>query len=85
MNKYTKKEVRRREVNQALYPDLVMAGATAAMARLYASRGVNADSLSPGVSALPPKEEMEGCMQAAELIADAVMAKKRIICLADYV
>lgn len=84
MEKINKKEVKRRVVDSNLYPVLVNAGVKPAMARLYASRGIDAGSLAPDVNVLPPKDTLEGCLDAASIIADAVMAKKTICLTSDF-
>jgi single-stranded-DNA-specific exonuclease len=84
MNKINKKEVRRRVVNQADYAGLVETGVSPVMARLYASRNIQADSLLPDIGALPPKDTLEGCLDAGKMLADAVMANKVICILLDW-
>jgi len=84
MNKINKKEVRQRTINQADYAGLVETGVHPVMARLYASRNIQADSLLPDIGMLPPKDTLEGCLDAGKMLADAVMGNKKICCNLDY-
>jgi single-stranded-DNA-specific exonuclease len=84
MNKINKKEVRRRVVNQADYAGLVETGVSPVMARLYASRNIQADSLLPDIGTLPPKNTLEGCLDAGKMLADAVMGNKKLCIAADF-
>lgn len=84
MNKLNTKEIRRREVNQLDYQALLANGTEPVLARLYASRGIKPESLLPDIGLLPAKDTLEGCIEAGKMLADAVMANKKCICLGDY-
>ena len=54
------------------------------MARLYASRNIQADSLLPDIGILPAKGTLEGCLDAGKMLADAVMGNQVICILLDF-
>lgn len=84
MNKLNTKEIRRRVVNQDHYQGLIAIGTHHVLARLYASRGITAESLLPDIGLLPPKDSLEGCIEAGKMLADAVMANKKCVILGDF-
>lgn len=84
MNKTNTKEIKRRTVNQQDNSDLVAYGLHPVLARLYASRGITVESLLPDIGLLPPKNTLEGCIEAGKMLADAVMSNKKCILVGDY-
>jgi len=55
------------------------------LARLYAARGiVNRDDLDTRLSALLPPDTLTNADAAAQLLADAIAADKRLLIVADY-
>lgn len=55
------------------------------LARLYAARGIKHDSeLQTGLNALLPPAGMHQMREAAQFLADAIAAHKKIVIVADY-
>ncbi|HEV8313260.1 MAG TPA: single-stranded-DNA-specific exonuclease RecJ [Burkholderiaceae bacterium] len=64
---------------------LEQAGVHPLLARLFAARGVrSADELDDGLAKLLPPAKLKGAAQAAQLLADALAARKTICIVADY-
>jgi len=84
MTKYNAKEIRRRTVNESDYQGLLNTGLNPVMARLYASRNINAESLLPNIGILPPKDSLEGCIEAAKLMAEGIISGKTFIVVGDF-
>jgi single-stranded-DNA-specific exonuclease len=64
---------------------LQQAGIHPLLAQLYAARGVHtADELDDGLARLLPPTSLLGVQQAAQLLADAMAAGKKICVVADY-
>ncbi len=64
---------------------LQQAGIHPLLAQLYAARGVHtADELDDGLARLLPPSSLLGVQQAAQLLADAMAAGKKICVVADY-
>ncbi len=64
---------------------LEQSGVHPLLARLYAARGIaTADELDTQLKTLLPPEGLKGIDTAAALLADAVVAGKRILIVADY-
>jgi len=64
---------------------LEQAGIHPLLARLYAGRGVRSpDELDDQLALLPPPEQMRGCTDAAQLLADTLQSGARICIVADY-
>ncbi|WP_431095332.1 single-stranded-DNA-specific exonuclease RecJ [Polaromonas aquatica] len=64
---------------------LQQAGIHPLLAQLYAARGVSAaDELDDGLARLLPPVSLHGVQQAAQLLADAMAAGKKICVVADY-
>ncbi len=64
---------------------LVAAGIHPVLARIYAARRIrSADELDYQPSALIPPTELKGSGEAAQLLADAIQAGKRLLIIADY-
>lgn len=64
---------------------LEQAGIHPLLARLFAARGVrHPDELDDSLARLQPPEHMRGATEAAQLLADALQAGRRICIVADY-
>ena len=64
---------------------LEQAGVHPLLARLYAARGIHeAHQLDTSLAQLLPPGGLKGIAQAAELLADAITANKKICIVADY-
>jgi single-stranded-DNA-specific exonuclease len=64
---------------------LEQSGVHPLLARLYAARGIAAaDEIDTQLKSLLPPEGLKGIDAAAALLADAVMAQKKILIVADY-
>ncbi|MBI5860748.1 MAG: single-stranded-DNA-specific exonuclease RecJ [Rhodocyclales bacterium] len=64
---------------------LEQAGVHPLLARLYAARGIrSADELDTTLGKLLPPDRLKGAQQAAQLLADCIAAKKRLLIVADY-
>jgi single-stranded-DNA-specific exonuclease len=64
---------------------LEQAGVHPLLAQLYAARGVvSADELDDGLARLLPPSSMKGTAEAATLLADAIVAHRKICVVADY-
>jgi single-stranded-DNA-specific exonuclease len=74
-----------RSVPQRARMMLEQAGVHPLLARLYAARGVaSAEELDTQLAGLLPPDRLKGIEAAAALLADAVMADKKILIVADY-
>ena len=64
---------------------LEQAGVHPLLAQLYAARGVQTtQELDDGLARLIPPSEMKGTREAAQLLADAIAADKKLCIVADY-
>ncbi len=64
---------------------LEQAGVHPLLARLYAARGVlSGEELDTGLGRLLPPHGLKGAREAAQLLADAIAAGRRICIVADY-
>ena len=64
---------------------LEQAGVHPLLARLFAARGVRShDELDDGLARLLPPDSLQGAAAAAELLADAIAADRRLCIVADY-
>lgn len=84
MNKLNTKAIMRREVNQVDYEGLLNTGTHPVMARLYASRNIQSDTLLPDIGLLRAKNTLEGCVEAGKMLADAVMGNKMCVIIGDF-
>ncbi len=84
MKKINTKAVKQRIVNQADYAGLIETGIHPVMARLYASRNIQSDTLLPDIGILPAKGTLEGCLDAGKMLADAVIGNQVICILLDF-
>ncbi|MFN0038792.1 MAG: single-stranded-DNA-specific exonuclease RecJ [Burkholderiales bacterium] len=74
-----------REVPQETYRRLTAAGHSAVLARVYAARGVHSpDDLDTSLGKLLPNTDLLGCREMADILADAIVADKRLLIVADY-
>jgi single-stranded-DNA-specific exonuclease len=64
---------------------LEQAGVHPLLARLYAARGVQSqDELDEALGRLLPPATLKGAQQAAQLLADAIVANRQLCIVADY-
>ncbi|HTH76974.1 MAG TPA: single-stranded-DNA-specific exonuclease RecJ [Trinickia sp.] len=64
---------------------LIRHGLHPILARLYAARGVRMpDEIETALARLVPPTELKGTNDAAELLAQAILARKRLLVVADY-
>ncbi|MDR2239127.1 MAG: single-stranded-DNA-specific exonuclease RecJ [Zoogloeaceae bacterium] len=74
-----------RKTPQQARERLEYAGVHPLLARLYAARGVSrAEELDTSLAALLDPARMKGAAAAAQLLADAIAAKRRLLIVADY-
>lgn len=76
--------LRLRPMDQALHDSLLATGIHPVLARVFAARGIEAEDFALGMDGLPHKEDLDGCMQAGELLAEAVMKNQRVVIVGDY-
>ncbi|MEW9898538.1 single-stranded-DNA-specific exonuclease RecJ [Chitinivorax sp. PXF-14] len=77
--------IRTRDYNQAHYDQLLASGHTPLFARLYAARGVSAESeLETGLDKLLPFTRMKHAEAAGTRLADAIERGERLLVVADY-
>lgn len=78
-------KIKTRPINPVYHAALQQAGAQPLLARLLAAREVpSAAELGDGLANLLPYQDLKNCMAAAELLADVVENKKKILIIADY-
>jgi single-stranded-DNA-specific exonuclease len=64
---------------------LIRHGLHPILARLYAARGVRVpDEIETALTRLVPPVELKGTNEAADLLADAIAQRKRLLVVADY-
>ncbi|MEI8169764.1 MAG: single-stranded-DNA-specific exonuclease RecJ [Rhodoferax sp.] len=74
-----------RDIPPRIVWTLEQAGIHPLLAQLYAARGVqNTQELDDGLARLIPPSEMRGTREAAQLLADAIAANKKLCIVADY-
>ncbi|MSQ52164.1 MAG: single-stranded-DNA-specific exonuclease RecJ [Betaproteobacteria bacterium] len=74
-----------RRTRVAVEERLIAEGVHPVLARLFASRGVDArGDIDSGLDALLPPEGLLGIGLAATLLADAIVAKNKLLIVADY-
>jgi len=74
-----------RSVDAQAMNHLLEAGYTSALARIYAARGIqSAQQLEVSLSALIPPERLTHNQKMAELLADAIAQKQRLLVIGDY-
>jgi single-stranded-DNA-specific exonuclease len=74
-----------RAVDEAASAQLVQAGLSPFMARIYAARGINhGEQLSPDLSRLIPPDRLLNAGTMATLLADAITERKKLLIVADY-
>jgi single-stranded-DNA-specific exonuclease len=74
-----------RRAPQAARERLEYAGVHPLLARLYAARGIaRAEELDTSLAALLDPSLLKGAAEAAQLLADAIAAKRRLLIVADY-
>ncbi|MDD3018582.1 MAG: single-stranded-DNA-specific exonuclease RecJ [Comamonas sp.] len=74
-----------REISPTQVDALLQSGVSPLLARLFAARGVQSpQELDTGLQHLLPPSDLKGIDAAAQLLADALAAQKRICIVADY-
>lgn len=74
-----------RAVDDAALQTLIAAGVSPFMARIYAARGIShIEQLAPDLSRLIPLQQLRNLDTMAALLADAVIARKKLLIVADY-
>lgn len=78
-------KVSQRPYSELLAQQLVIAGASPLLARLYAARGItDAEQVDTGIKQLLPFDLLKNARQMGEVLADAIAAGKKILVVADY-
>ncbi|OQW70129.1 MAG: single-stranded-DNA-specific exonuclease RecJ [Proteobacteria bacterium ST_bin12] len=78
-------QIKSRAFNQITVDALISAGENPLLARLYAARGVtHASELKTTLAHIIPPEQLTNNMQMAILLADAMLANKKILVIGDY-
>ncbi|MES2547962.1 MAG: single-stranded-DNA-specific exonuclease RecJ [Pseudomonadota bacterium] len=78
-------QIKPRVFNQTTVDALVSAGANPLLARLYAARGVeHSNELETTLTHIIPPEQLTNNTQMAALLADAMIANKKILVIGDY-
>jgi hypothetical protein len=78
-------EIITRERDPAAYDALIAANVDPRMARIYAARGIGSPAdLNHEFNALLPPSQLHRINEAATLLADAILASKRLLIIADY-
>ena len=74
-----------RAVDETAAAQLVTGGLSPFMARIYAARGIASTAqLTPDLSRLIPLNRLRNVGTMAELLADAITARKKLLIVADY-
>lgn len=78
-------QIKSRNFNQTIVDTLISAGENPLLARLYAARGVELPSeLETTLAHIIPPEQLTNNAQMAVLLADAMLANKKILVIGDY-
>ncbi len=79
------KVIKTRQVDEQVRKQLLQAGFSPLLARLFAARGVKtAQELNISLNQLIPPNELTNSAQMATLLADAISDKKKILIVGDY-
>jgi single-stranded-DNA-specific exonuclease len=74
-----------RAVDDTAVAQLLAEGVSPFMARIYAARGIHrSEQLAPELSRLIPLNQLRNVDTMAALLADAIIARKRLLIVADY-
>lgn len=74
-----------RKVNPSVVATLEDAGISPVLAKVFAGRGVSAqDQATPTLDKLIPYTELKGAVEMANILADAIIAGKKLRVVADY-
>jgi single-stranded-DNA-specific exonuclease len=74
-----------RSVPQPAFDSLCANGVHPVLARAYAARGVSTPrQLDTSFNGLAPAERLKNCVAMAQLLADAIAARQRLLIIADY-
>ncbi|MES2502047.1 MAG: single-stranded-DNA-specific exonuclease RecJ [Pseudomonadota bacterium] len=78
-------QIKSRRFNQSIVDTLITAGESPLLARLYAARGVeHASELETTLAHIIPPEQLTNSTQMAVLLAEAIVANKKILVIGDY-
>ena len=78
-------QIKSRNFNQTIVDTLISAGENPLLARLYVARGVELPSeLETTLAHIIPPEQLTNNAQMAVLLADAMLANKKILVIGDY-
>ncbi|MBX9677011.1 MAG: DHH family phosphoesterase [Methylotenera sp.] len=78
-------QIKSRAFNQTTVDTLISAGENSLLARLYAARGVtHASELKTTLTHIIPPQQLTNNTQMAILLADAMLANKKILVIGDY-
>lgn len=78
-------KVSQRPYSELLAQQLVVAGTSPLLARLYAARGIiDAQQMDTGIKRLLPFDLLKNARQMGEVLANAIAAGKKILVVADY-
>ena len=79
------KTIIQREIDSEIVNQLVNAGISPLLAKLYAARGVkNAQELGVALTQIIPPDQLSNNAEMARLLADAIQDKKKILIVGDY-
>jgi single-stranded-DNA-specific exonuclease len=77
--------IKERPINQEVLEHLIENEISPVMAKLWASRGIqHASELSLQISQLIPPNDLKGCQEAAQYLAQALAENRKIVIVADY-
>ncbi len=78
-------QIKARQFNAVVVDALVAIGTNPLLARLFAARGVmNQSELEASLSCIIPPDRLTNNTQMAKLLADAIVANKKILVIGDY-
>jgi single-stranded-DNA-specific exonuclease len=77
--------IKERPINQEVLEHLIENEISPVMAKLWASRGIHhASELSLQINQLIPPNDLKGCQEAAQYLAQALAENRKIVIVADY-
>ena len=78
-------QIKQRPFNEKIVSTLIAEGVNPLLARLYAARGVVANSeLESSLIGIIPPEQLTNAPQMAKLLADAIAQNKKLLVIGDY-
>lgn len=79
------KVIKTRKIDSVSEKQLLQAGVSPLLSRLFASRGVNSvQELEAGLGGIIPPSQLTNSAEMAVLMADAIESKKKILIVGDY-